>query len=94
MVTRTRPCLHFISCVALVAFRPKQFSYRELKIATNGFHSSRIIGHGAFESVYKAYTAAVKRSKHSHEGKTDQTKGNTTTQQKTMRINALKTPAK
>ncbi|CAI9295444.1 unnamed protein product [Lactuca saligna] len=56
---------------------PKQFSYRELKIATNGFHSSRIIGHGAFGSVYKAFlassgnAAAVKRSKHSHEGKTE-----------------------
>nr|XP_043622233.1 probable L-type lectin-domain containing receptor kinase S.7 [Erigeron canadensis] len=57
---------------------PKQFSYKELKAATNGFHSSRIIGHGAFGSVYKAVlaassssTAAVKRSKHSHEGKTE-----------------------
>lgn len=55
---------------------PKQFSYKELKAATNGFHSSRIIGHGAFGSVYKAVlgsgtVAAVKRSKHSHEGKTE-----------------------
>ncbi|KAI3810274.1 hypothetical protein L1987_19885 [Smallanthus sonchifolius] len=55
---------------------PKQFSYKELKAATNGFHSGRIIGHGAFGSVYKAIfdkgaTAAVKRSKHSHEGKTE-----------------------
>ncbi|KAJ0733854.1 putative protein kinase RLK-Pelle-L-LEC family [Helianthus annuus] len=56
---------------------PKQFSYKELKVATNGFHSGRIIGHGAFGSVYKAVfvssgaTAAVKRSKHSHEGKTE-----------------------
>ncbi|KAD3067320.1 hypothetical protein E3N88_35200 [Mikania micrantha] len=56
---------------------PKQFSYKDLKAATNGFHSGRIIGHGAFGSVYKAIlassgtTAAVKRSKHSHEGKTE-----------------------
>ncbi|XP_076927554.1 putative L-type lectin-domain containing receptor kinase S.7 [Bidens hawaiensis] len=55
---------------------PKQFSYKELKAATNGFHSGRIIGHGAFGSVYKAVmssgaVAAVKRSKHSHEGKTE-----------------------
>ncbi|XP_028108511.1 probable L-type lectin-domain containing receptor kinase S.7, partial [Camellia sinensis] len=55
----------------------RQFSYRELKIATKGFHSSRIIGHGAFGTVYKAYLvssatiSAVKRSKHSHEGKTE-----------------------
>ncbi|KAM7492786.1 hypothetical protein LguiA_035707 [Lonicera macranthoides] len=57
--------------------RPRQFSYKELKSATKGFHSSRIIGHGAFGTVYKAYlmntgtVSAVKRSKHSHEGKTE-----------------------
>ncbi|KAE8125371.1 hypothetical protein FH972_020187 [Carpinus fangiana] len=54
---------------------PREFSYKELKSATKGFHSSRIIGHGAFGTVYKAIfassrtgtIAAVKRSKHSHE---------------------------
>ncbi|KAF5479075.1 hypothetical protein F2P56_005579 [Juglans regia] len=58
---------------------PREFTYKELKSATKGFHSSRIIGHGAFGTVYKAIitsskvgtTAAVKRSKHSHEGKTE-----------------------
>lgn len=56
---------------------PRQFSYRELKLATKGFHSSRILGNGAFGTVYKAYflssgiIAAVKRSKHTHEGKTE-----------------------
>uniref|UniRef100_A0A6N2NCV6 non-specific serine/threonine protein kinase n=1 Tax=Salix viminalis TaxID=40686 RepID=A0A6N2NCV6_SALVM len=56
---------------------PKEFSYKELKLATRGFHSSRIIGVGAFGNVYKAFfkssgtIAAVKRSKHSHEGKTE-----------------------
>jgi serine/threonine protein kinase len=56
---------------------PKEFSYKELKLATRGFHSSRIIGRGAFGNVYKALfnssgtLAAVKRSKHSHEGKTE-----------------------
>ncbi|EXB36054.1 putative L-type lectin-domain containing receptor kinase S.7 [Morus notabilis] len=54
---------------------PREFTYRELKLATKGFHSSRIIGHGAFGTVYKAFfdgsgtIAAVKRSRHSHEGK-------------------------
>ncbi|GAB2230415.1 hypothetical protein Droror1_Dr00014680 [Drosera rotundifolia] len=54
---------------------PRKFSYKELKVATRGFHSSRIIGHGAFGTVYKAFfkstgmTYAVKRSKHRHEGK-------------------------
>ncbi|KAK9268637.1 hypothetical protein L1049_000394 [Liquidambar formosana] len=53
---------------------PREFSYRELKLATRGFHSSRIIGHGAFGTVYKAFfistgtISAVKRSKHAHEG--------------------------
>ncbi|KAL9272942.1 putative L-type lectin-domain containing receptor kinase S.7 [Drosera capensis] len=56
---------------------PRKFSYKELKLATRGFHSSRIIGHGAFGTVYKAFfkstgtTYAVKRSKHRHEGKAE-----------------------
>ncbi|KAJ7960939.1 putative Kinase [Quillaja saponaria] len=56
---------------------PREFSYKELMLATKGFHSNRIIGHGAFGTVYKALflssgtIAAVKRSKHSHEGKTE-----------------------
>uniref|UniRef100_A0A5B7BZ38 non-specific serine/threonine protein kinase n=1 Tax=Davidia involucrata TaxID=16924 RepID=A0A5B7BZ38_DAVIN len=56
---------------------PREFSYKELKSATKGFHSSRIVGHGAFGTVYKAFLntagtiSAVKRSKHSHEGKTE-----------------------
>ncbi|XP_021771395.1 probable L-type lectin-domain containing receptor kinase S.7 [Chenopodium quinoa] len=56
---------------------PREFSYRELKFATKGFHSSRILGNGAFGTVYKAYflssgvIAAVKRSKHNHENKAE-----------------------
>ncbi|GFZ07367.1 concanavalin A-like lectin protein kinase family protein [Actinidia rufa] len=56
---------------------PRQFSYRELKSATRGFHSSRIVGRGAFGTVYKAHfedsgsVSAVKRSKHTHEGKSE-----------------------
>ncbi|XP_057975361.1 probable L-type lectin-domain containing receptor kinase S.7 [Malania oleifera] len=56
---------------------PREFTYKELKSATRGFHSSRIIGHGAFGTVYKAFflssgtISAVKRSKHTHEGKTE-----------------------
>nr|XP_010943363.1 probable L-type lectin-domain containing receptor kinase S.7 [Elaeis guineensis] len=48
---------------------PRKFSYRELSSATRGFHSSRIVGNGAFGMVYKAVhpgsgiTYAVKRSK-------------------------------
>jgi hypothetical protein len=33
---------------------PKSFSYKELSAATRGFHASRVIGKGAFGTVYKA----------------------------------------
>ncbi|VVB16151.1 unnamed protein product [Arabis nemorensis] len=56
----------------------REFSYRELYAATKGFHSSRVIGRGAFGNVYKAMfvssgtISAVKRSRHnSTEGKTE-----------------------
>ncbi|XP_071740219.1 probable L-type lectin-domain containing receptor kinase S.7 [Rutidosis leptorrhynchoides] len=57
--------------------RPRQFSYKELRIATNDFHSTRVIGHGAFGTVYKAFLlpsgtmAAVKRSLRSTEAKNE-----------------------
>ncbi|KAJ8765136.1 hypothetical protein K2173_010625 [Erythroxylum novogranatense] len=56
---------------------PREFTYKELSLATRGFHPSRIIGKGGFGYVYKAFfnssgtVVAVKRSKHSHEGKTE-----------------------
>lgn len=56
---------------------PREFDYRELKSTTREFHPSRIVGHGSFGTVYKAFfissgtIAAVKRSRHSHEGKTE-----------------------
>ncbi|KAH1092621.1 hypothetical protein AAZX31_14G013300 [Glycine max] len=56
---------------------PREFHYKELKSATREFHPSRIVGHGSFGTVYKAFfissgtIAAVKRSRHSHEGKTE-----------------------
>ncbi|CDP13714.1 unnamed protein product [Coffea canephora] len=56
---------------------PRQFSYQELKSATKGFHANRVIGHGSFGTVYKAFFVnsgavfAVKRSKHTHEGKSE-----------------------
>ncbi|GJS68160.1 probable L-type lectin-domain containing receptor kinase S.7 [Tanacetum coccineum] len=57
--------------------KPRQYRYRELKIATNDFHPNRVIGHGSFGTVYKAFlvssgtTAAVKRSKQSREAKNE-----------------------
>ncbi|XP_020090641.1 probable L-type lectin-domain containing receptor kinase S.7 [Ananas comosus] len=54
---------------------PRKFSYREMSTSTRGFHTSRIIGNGAFGTVYKAIIPgsriafAVKRSKQAHQSK-------------------------
>ncbi|KAF1863992.1 hypothetical protein Lal_00031137 [Lupinus albus] len=56
---------------------PKQFSYMELKAATECFNANRIIGHGAFGTVYKGILpengdiVAVKRCSHSGQGKNE-----------------------
>ncbi|GLT55795.1 hypothetical protein SLA2020_288840 [Shorea laevis] len=56
---------------------PKEFSYRQLKSATKCFNANRIIGHGAFGTVYKGILPetgdimAVKRCSHSSQGKTE-----------------------
>ncbi|KAI4300251.1 hypothetical protein L6164_033648 [Bauhinia variegata] len=56
---------------------PKEFSYRELKTATKCFNANRIIGHGAFGTVYKGILpengdiVAVKRCSHSSQGKNE-----------------------
>ncbi|KAF3331416.1 putative L-type lectin-domain containing receptor kinase S.7 [Carex littledalei] len=52
---------------------PRKFTYKELSAATRGFHMTRIIGKGAFGTVFKAVmpgtgdTYAVKRAKHEHQ---------------------------
>ncbi|KAG8376529.1 hypothetical protein BUALT_Bualt09G0072900 [Buddleja alternifolia] len=56
---------------------PKEFSYKELNVATKGFDSNRIIGHGAFGTVYKGILpttgdiVAVKRCSHRGQGKVE-----------------------
>uniref|UniRef100_J3MDB3 non-specific serine/threonine protein kinase n=1 Tax=Oryza brachyantha TaxID=4533 RepID=J3MDB3_ORYBR len=65
---------------------PRKFSYKELSAATRGFHASRVIGKGAFGTVYKAAmpagTAAassagatayyaVKRSTQAHQSRSE-----------------------
>lgn len=56
---------------------PKEFTYKELKSATKCFSSMRIIGHGAFGTVYKGILSdsgdiiAVKRCSHSGQGKAE-----------------------
>ncbi|XP_022766157.1 L-type lectin-domain containing receptor kinase VIII.1-like [Durio zibethinus] len=56
---------------------PKEFSYKELKAATRCFNANKIIGHGAFGTVYKGILpdngdiVAVKRCSHSSQGKNE-----------------------
>ncbi|KAK7305652.1 hypothetical protein VNO77_43559 [Canavalia gladiata] len=57
---------------------PKEFTYKDLKLATKCFSANRVIGHGAFGTVYKGVLpesgdiVAVKRCNHSgHQGKNE-----------------------
>uniref|UniRef100_A0A2C9W776 non-specific serine/threonine protein kinase n=1 Tax=Manihot esculenta TaxID=3983 RepID=A0A2C9W776_MANES len=56
---------------------PKEFSYKELRSATRCFNANRIIGHGAFGTVYKGILPetgdiiAVKRCSHNSQGKNE-----------------------
>ncbi|RCV21268.1 hypothetical protein SETIT_4G125600v2 [Setaria italica] len=59
---------------------PRKFSYKELSAATKGFHASRVVGKGAFGTVYKAAmpgaattttTYAVKRSTQAHQSRSE-----------------------
>ncbi|XP_073052632.1 L-type lectin-domain containing receptor kinase VIII.1-like [Primulina eburnea] len=56
---------------------PREFSYKELKLATKGFDSNKVIGHGAFGTVYRGILpatgdiVAVKRCSHAGQGKTE-----------------------
>lgn len=56
---------------------PRKFTYKELSTATKNFHTARIIGNGAFGTVYKGILpdngalVAVKRSTQNNQGKSE-----------------------
>ncbi|KAM3736983.1 hypothetical protein ACB098_09G022400 [Castanea mollissima] len=56
---------------------PREFSYKQIKSATKCFNANRIIGHGAFGTVYKGILPetgdiiAVKRCSHNGQGKNE-----------------------
>ncbi|KAL5199532.1 hypothetical protein ABZP36_020735 [Zizania latifolia] len=60
---------------------PRKFSYKQLSVATRGFHASKVIGKGAFGTVYKAAMPAaastaptiyaVKRSTQAHQSRSE-----------------------
>lgn len=56
---------------------PREFTYKELKLATDCFSSSRVIGNGAFGTVYKGILQdsgeiiAIKRCSHISQGNTE-----------------------
>lgn len=60
------------SSLAALARSPREFSYKELSAATRGFDASRVIGTGAFGTVYKGIVpdtgamVAVKRCTNAH----------------------------
>ncbi|KAK7372297.1 hypothetical protein VNO80_05672 [Phaseolus coccineus] len=74
---KVKPVNKFDSLGSEIIKMPKQFTYKELKSATKCFNANRIIGHGAFGTVYKGVlpdngdTVAVKRCSHSSQGKNE-----------------------
>ncbi|CAA7034065.1 unnamed protein product [Microthlaspi erraticum] len=56
---------------------PREFTYKELKLATDCFSSSRVIGNGAFGTVYKGILPdsgeiiAIKKCSHISQGNTE-----------------------
>ncbi|XAR69053.1 Non-specific serine/threonine protein kinase [Bertholletia excelsa] len=72
-----KPVKNSDSLASEIIKMPKEFTYKELKSATKCFNSTRIIGHGAFGTVYKGILpesgdiVAVKRCSHRGQGKAE-----------------------
>ncbi|XP_047067877.1 probable L-type lectin-domain containing receptor kinase S.7 [Lolium rigidum] len=79
-LTASRRNKHALLLPELLLKGPRKFSHKELSAATRGFHASRVIGRGAFGTVYKACampgaaaatTYAVKRSTQAHQSRNE-----------------------
>ncbi|KAM0837145.1 hypothetical protein ACQ4PT_061856 [Festuca glaucescens] len=79
-LTYARRNKHAVLLPELLLKGPRKFSHKELSAATRGFHASRVIGRGAFGTVYKACampgaaantTYAVKRSTQAHQSRNE-----------------------
>ncbi|XP_051203701.1 probable L-type lectin-domain containing receptor kinase S.7 [Lolium perenne] len=80
-LTSFRRNKHALLLPELLLKGPRKFSHKELSAATRGFHASRVIGRGAFGTVYKACgmpgaaavatTYAVKRSTQAHQSRNE-----------------------
>lgn len=52
--------IYFVACEGNLPENIRDFSYNELRSATNNFHASNKIGRGGFGIVYKVITFCIR----------------------------------